>query len=180
MSARPLAIDGRFFQRQGQRAFLKAVTFGPFPLSEKLDPDAEFARMARAGFNAVRLYETPDRHILDTAHKYGLAVLASVPWASNQDFLGDRSLLVNAELAIIEFLSELGNHPALGAFLVGNEIPSDLVRWMGPTKVLEAVEHLIDVAKEEVPELLVGYANYPSTEYLEPRNADFTATVFRV
>lgn len=172
---RPITLDGRFFQRDGKRVFLKAVTFGPFPAGEELNPGAEFARMARSGFNSVRVYETPDRVLLDAAHTAGLTVIASVPWASGQDFLREGTFLTEAELKIVAFLAELGDHPALGFFLVGNEVPSNLVRWMGPSKVLTALEHLIDVAQKEAPDLLVGYGNYPSTEYLEPRNADFTA-----
>ncbi|NIP98196.1 MAG: glycosyltransferase, partial [Akkermansiaceae bacterium] len=50
------------------------------------------------------------------------------------------------------------------------------MRWMGPVQVRESLEDLIEACRAEAdPDLLIAYANYPSTEYLEPRNADFTA-----
>jgi GT2 family glycosyltransferase len=58
---------------------------------------------------------------------------------------------------------------------VGNEIPSDLVRWLGPRRVLDVLERLIRVGRDVAPGVLFGYANYPGTEYLEPANADFSA-----
>jgi hypothetical protein len=46
---------------------------------------------------------------------------------------------------------------------------------MDPLKVRKALEGLISLGKELAPDLLFAYASYPSTEYLEPENADFTA-----
>ena len=63
----------------------------------------------------------------------------------------------------------------MAAILVGNEIEKTLVRWMGPRKVRDFIERLIGIAKYAVPQALVSYATYPSTEYLIPRNADFIA-----
>ncbi len=170
-----LSIDGRFFRRGGQRVFLKTVTYGPFLKETPLDPRKEFPRIAAAGFNAIRVYETPDRHLLDTAVEHGLSVIASVPWNSTRDFVENASILSGAELAYTEFLETHQHHPALAAILVANEVPAELVRWMGPGKVRAALEHLIASCRSTAPHLLYAYANYPSTEYLEPRNADFTA-----
>ncbi len=170
-----LRLDGRFFRRGADRVFLKAVTYGPFPTDDPLDPRDEFPRIAAAGFNAIRLYEPPDRHLLDAAADHGLSVLASIPWPWTRDFLRDASHLTGAELAYAGFLETHQHHPALGAILVANEIPAELVRWMGPGRVRDAIEHLISACRTCAPHLLFAYANYPSTEYLEPRNADFTA-----
>jgi len=63
----------------------------------------------------------------------------------------------------------------LAGVYVGNEIPSDIARWIGPEKVKLTLEHLIETGKSIAPHLLFAYANYPSTEYLELENADFTA-----
>src|SRR5690606_17924024 len=58
---------------------------------------------------------------------------------------------------------------------VGNEVPADLARWMGPVRTRQAIEELITLGKELAPHLLFAYASYPSTEYLEPGNSDFSA-----
>jgi GT2 family glycosyltransferase len=46
---------------------------------------------------------------------------------------------------------------------------------MGPENVKHALENLIDIGRSVAPNLLFAYANYPSTEYLELENADFSA-----
>ena len=84
-------------------------------------------------------------------------------------------LLAAARAALQRGLLEVGGHPALAAVYVGNEVPADLVRWMGPLPVRRAIEGLIALGRQVAPHLMFAYANYPSTEYLEPENADFTA-----
>ncbi len=170
-----LRVDGRFLALGDERIFLKGVTFGPFPPDAALDPAVEFPRIAACGFNAIRVYTGADQHLLDSAHENGLLVLLGLPWDWNRDLLAEPRLRTEGTLRLLEFLRVHGSHPALGALLVANEIPSDLARWMGPAKVCEALEDLIDLCRAEAGDLLMAYANYPTTEYLEPRNADFTA-----
>lgn len=170
-----LRIDGRFFRRGGRRVFLKVVTYGPFPEDDCPEAGDEFPRIAASGFNAIRVYEAPNRRLLDTAAAHGLSVIATVPWSWSRDFLHDRALLCEGELAYAEFLANYQHHPALAAILIANEVPAEMVRWMGPTRVREALEEMIAYCRAVAPRLLYAYANYPSTEYLEPRNADFTA-----
>jgi len=170
-----LRIDGRFLARGRNRVFLKGVTFGPFPAGRELSPAEEFPRIADCGFNAVRVYTAPDQELLDTAAAHELIVLAGLAWEWGRDFLHEPKLRTEGELRLLEFVNRFGAHPALGALLVANEIPSDLARWMGPVAVRESIEDLLAACRAEADDLLVAYANYPSTEYLEPRNADFTA-----
>ncbi len=82
----PLTIQGRFFHRDGQRIFLRAVTYGPFDPEKPLDPVVEFPRIVAAGFNAIRLYHEPDRKFLNLARGHGLLVIATVPWNWNSLF----------------------------------------------------------------------------------------------
>src|SRR5262249_35033361 len=58
-------------------------------------------------------------------------------------------------------------------YLVGNEIPTTMVRWLGVRRVTEFVETLIRVGRAEGPNVLFSYASYPPTEYLLPQNVDF-------
>ena len=90
-----LTINGRFFENQGTPCFLNAVTYGPFPPDQQLDPAVEFPRITAAGFNAIRLYHAPSREELDLAEKNQLFIFAIVPWYSdslfteNPDTIGD-------------------------------------------------------------------------------------------
>ncbi|MFK7909325.1 MAG: glycosyltransferase [Akkermansiaceae bacterium] len=173
-----LQVDGKFFRAQGERVFLKIVTYGPFPdpRPESVSDDAvQLARIAAAGFNAVRIYEAPRPSFLDAARAAGLWVFVGLPWDWWRDFISNPSLFSKARMELIEGLKSWGGHDVVAGVFVANEIPADMVRWMGVTKVRSAIEELISLARATRPELLFAYANFPTTEYLEPDNADFTA-----
>ncbi len=167
--------DGKFFRSGSRRVWMQAVTYGPFPggWPESFEPD--FTRMVTAGYNVIRLYEMPDLRLLDAAAGYGLKVFGGLKWGQSTDFFSAPGIYSAAVITLAESLRETGTHPALAGIYVGNEVPADLVRWMGPLKVRRAIEQLISTGREIAPSLLFAYANYPSTEYLEPENADFSA-----
>ncbi|MCW1921967.1 glycosyltransferase [Luteolibacter arcticus] len=171
----PLSVDGKFFRSGGRRFDVRAVTYGPFPGGWPDDFAADFERIVAAGFNALRLYEMPDRRLLDAALAHGLRVFGGLRWPQAVDFLKDDRVLSAAQVSLAESLRALEGHRALAGVFVANEVPADLVRWMGPVQVRQALEGLIALGKELRPDLLWCYGNYPSTEYLEPENADFTA-----
>ena len=64
-------------------------------------------------------------------------------------------------------------HPAIFGYLVGNEISSTMVRWLGVRRVTEFVEPLIRIGRAIDPDVLFSYATFPPTEYLLPQNVDF-------
>lgn len=171
----PLSVDGKFLRSGGSRVELRAVTYGPFPGGWPEDFTGDFERIATAGFNALRLYEMPPRRLLDAAVAHGLRVFGGLHWPQAVDFLKGDRILAAAGVTLGEALREVEGHPALAGVFVANEVPADLVRWMGPVRVRRAIEGLISLGKELRPDTLWCYANYPSTEYLEPENADFTA-----
>jgi GT2 family glycosyltransferase len=127
------------------------------------------------GFDSIRVFTLPERDLLDAAGHAGLLVFAGLDWNHYTDFLVNPAHLSAANVQLATWLREQAGHPALAGVYVGNEIPSDLVRWMGPAAVREAIESLIELGRGIAPHLLFAYANYPSTEYLEPANADFSA-----
>lgn len=173
-----LQVDGKFFRAGGRRVFLKMVTYGPFadPRPGALGDDgAELKKMAEAGFNAVRVYDMPTAALLDAARNAGLWVFAGLEWQWSVDFVSKPGLISAAGLKLKEGLDARGDHEALAGVFVANEVPADLVRWMGVTRVRAVLEDLIALGRNLKPELLFAYSNFPTTEYLEPENADFTA-----
>jgi hypothetical protein len=58
-------------------------------------------------------------------------------------------------------------HPAVLCYVIGSEIPAPIVRWYGRHRVERFLKELYEVAKDEDPEGLVTYVNYPTTEYLQ-------------
>lgn len=170
-----LGIRGKFFIREGNVISVNAVTYGPFP-NPLPDHDTELGRVVKAGFNAVRIYEEPSEGLIAAASEHGLMVFAGVHWEWTRVFRGvdGERFFVEAKLRFAELLDRWGGHEALVGCYVANEIPSEIARWMGPVRVRESLEELIDFCRELAPGVLVGYSNYPSSEYLEPGNADFT------
>ncbi len=57
-------------------------------------------------------------------------------------------------------------HPALLCYALGNEVPAQIVRWLGPRGIGRYLERLYRIVKAEDPDGLVTYVNYPTTDYL--------------
>ncbi len=177
-----LQTAGKFFRRGGGKVYLSGVTYGPFgpgeadrwlPGPDRVQADLDLIRSL--GSNALRLYHAPPEWFLEACASRDLQCVVSLPWTDHVDFLSDRATRRQTLLAIRREAQRLGKRPEVSALLVGNEINTTLVRWLGPRRVLGFVEDLIDAAKQSAPETLVTYASYPSTEYLIPANGDFVA-----
>lgn len=175
-----VAIDGKFF-RVGQDRFLaRGVSYGPF--SPATDRDAfgtparvgqDFAAIRELGANLLRVYTVPPRWVLELAVEHRLRVLADVPWNQHSCFLNREPARREARHAIQSAARHLAGHPALFAISVANEIPPDIIRWSGAAAVEDFLDELIGLVKEVDPECLATFVNYPSTEYLRPRDPDF-------
>src|SRR6185503_18118145 len=75
--------------------------------------------------------------------------------------------------AVRDAVALCARHPAVFAFSVVNEIPSDIVRWSGARRVAQFIEELVAEAKAVDPECLCTFGNFPPTEFLRPQNIDF-------
>ncbi|MGI8757166.1 MAG: glycosyltransferase, partial [Acidimicrobiales bacterium] len=144
-------------------------TFRPGPDGDGHRPETverDFAQMAAHGLNAVRVYTVPPRWLLDAALRHGLRVMVGLPWEQHVAFLSDRRRARSIEERVRAAARACAGHPAVLCYAVGNEIPSAIVRWHGARRVERFLERLYRVVKEEDPDSLVTYVNYPSTEYL--------------
>jgi len=174
---------GKFFRRGNSKHWIKAVTYGPFEPRDSddigLPPEpvlqADLHSLAELGANTLRVYEPPPLSFLDACAEHGLQVIVSVPWEHHIDFLRDPQRRTEVIQSLKNTVVRYRGHPALIGYFVGNEIQATMVRWLGARKVKRLLEDLIDTGREADPGALFGYANYPSTEYLNPDNADFVA-----
>ena len=173
-------IDGRLFRVGARDWYLKGFTYGPFRpnrdgqhLPERVRMLEDFAHLRQLGANAIRLYHRPDVALLDDALEHDLRVLIDVPWEKHRCFFEDWDAQENAIRQVRKTARELGRHPGVFAISVANEIPHDIVRFYGAERVERFIEKLVDTAKDQAPDCLVTYTNYPSTEFLAPRNLDF-------
>ena len=180
--SRILTAGPSFRSEAGHKLILKGVSYGPFkpnsrqePLPEDAQVHADISHIAALGFNALRIYDAPSEVLLAACRQHELRIIAGIPWTQHVDFFTDKAVRADAIERVRLRARRLQSEPAVLAFCIGNEIEKTLVRWMGPEAVRLFLEKLVRVAKTEAPEKLVCYASYPSTEYLTPRNADFTA-----
>jgi GT2 family glycosyltransferase/DNA-binding beta-propeller fold protein YncE len=173
-SSARIAADGKFLRAGDERFLVKGVTYGTFA------PDAEgyqfpplpqiaadFRQMAELGINTVRTYTAPRRELLDAAAAEGLRVMVGLPWSQHVAFLDDRSLKRTIRRELAAKVAELGDHPAVLAFALGNEIPPGVVRWHGRMRVERFLRGLYDSAKSASPDSLFTYVNFPPTEFLD-------------
>lgn len=172
--------DGKFFRLGAEKFHVKGVTYGPFAPDEQGRPFAseeqtrrDFELIAGMNANCVRIYHTPPRWFLDLALEMGLKVFLDVAWPKNLNFVGVPDVTAAAHEAVRTAARDCGNHPAMFAISVVNEIPPDLVRFCGREKVEDFVDELVDLAREEAPQCLLTFANFPTTEYLRPKKVDF-------
>jgi len=186
--------DGKFFRLESEKFYVKGVTYGPFALNragEALpEPDqarADLELAAQLGTNCLRVYICPPGWFLDLAHELGLHLFIDVSWPKNMEFVHDLHIAEAARAAVRDAAARCGNHPAVFAISVVNEIPPDLVRFCGRDKIEQLIDELVRIGKTEAPECLFTFANFPTSEYLSPREIDFVCfnvylhdeTVFR-
>jgi GT2 family glycosyltransferase len=123
--------------------------------------------MAASGINAVRTYTVPPAWLLDLAAQHGLRVMIGLPWEQHVAFLDETVRARSIEKRVRAGVRACAGHPAVLCYAVGNEIPAAIVRWHGRRRIEAFLRRLYHAAKEEDPDGLVTYVNYPSTEYLE-------------
>jgi GT2 family glycosyltransferase len=174
-----VVVDGKGFRCGGRKWYARGLTYGPFRpqgrwhLPEPSQVLRDLRQMRRLGANALRIYHQPPVWFLDQALRHGLRVLIDVPWEKHRCFLEDWGAQRRARARVRHVARQLGQHPAVLAISVANEIPTDIVRFQGAKRIASFLDQLLEVAKEQHPECLVTYVNYPSTEFLAPRRSDF-------
>jgi glycosyltransferase involved in cell wall biosynthesis len=175
-----ITMSGKLFA-QGERSwYLKGLVYGPFAansngrhLPERPQLLRDLAHMRELGANCIRLYHPPPPSLLDDALEHGLKVMIDVPWEKHRCFFEDWTSQQDAINRVRQMAKELGSHPAVFAISVGNEIPHDIVRFYGAPRVARFIDQLLQAAREQAPQCLLTYCNYPSTEFLNPSVVDF-------
>ncbi len=173
-------VRGKFFYVGEEKFWVKGVSYGTFSIDEKGEErlarevvERDFALMAEHGFNVVRVHTGPPRWLLDVAQKNGLRVMVGLNWGEQMAFLDEKGRVDEITDKVRRWVRRCSGHPAVFCYSVGNEITSSIVRWHGRKRVEKFVQRLYHIAKEEDPDALVTYVNYPSTEYLRLPFLDF-------
>jgi beta-galactosidase/beta-glucuronidase len=131
-------VAGRFLLVDGQRFWVKGVTYGTFrpnargePYPDPVRVRMDFLAMRAAGVNTVRLYTPPPDWLADHRRRDGVVFLLPM-------FAGDRVAATTSTIRSAspicasgprEHSRRLADHPAMLLFSLGNEIPPLMVRW---------------------------------------------------
>ncbi len=167
-------LGGKFLWVGQEKLYVRGVTYGTFrpgmdgsafPSPKVVEHD--FSLMSANGVNAVRTYTPPPHWLLEIALKCNLRVLVGMQGERHYTFLHEKKMVREIRKQVRGAARACAGHPAVLGYLVANEIPASIVRWHGVSAVEKFVKQLRDEVKEEDPEALVSYANYPSTEYLD-------------
>jgi len=156
-------------------------TFAPrsdgelFPLPSVVHRD--FEQMAATGLNTVRTYTSPPPDVLAASSEFGLRLLAGIAYddwrcETHPGRAARRRIRDSARRALGTTLDRCAGRPEILALSIGNEVPSDVIRVHGIRAVEELLSELVEEAHEADPELLVTYANFPTTEYLRIEGQD--------
>ena len=175
-SVRPTrpTVRGKLLYRGDEKLYVRGVTYGTFrpdenglqfPCPEAMAED--FALMSEIGINGLRTYTMPPRWMLDMALQYDIGVMAGLPWEQHVAFLDEKDRAGSIVERIRQAVRDCGGHPAILCYAVGNEIPASIVRWHGRKRVEKFLFTLYDAAKQQDPEGIVTYVNFPTTEYLD-------------
>jgi len=167
-------LRGKFLWVGEEKFYIRGVTYGPF----RPHPDGhtypspkgvarDFALIAACGMNAIRTYNAPPRWLLDCAQEHGLRVMVGLQGERHFAFLEDKKALKDIRSQVNAGARACSGHPAVLSYTIANEIPAHIVRWHGARKVERFIESLFCSTKDQDPEGLFCYANYPTTEYLD-------------
>ena len=167
-------LRGKFLWVGEEKFYVRGVTYGPFrphqdghtyPSREGVERD--FALIAASGMNAIRTYNAPPRWLLDCAQEHSLRVMVGLQGERHFAFLEDKKALKDIRSQVNAGARACSGHPAVLSYTIANEIPAHIVRWHGARKIERFIESLFCSAKDQDPEGLFCYANYPTTEYLD-------------
>jgi O-antigen biosynthesis protein len=188
----PVVVDGKQFAAGGARFPFHGVTYGTFapreddgarfPTRDRIKRD--FVAMRERNFTVVRTYTEPPADLLDVGADWGLRVLAGVFWPDWRYLIGAsrrqaHRLARDAVVDVRAAARRLAGDERVLALCLGNEIPADVIRWYGTRSVARVITELARTVREEDPDRLVTYANYPTAEYLPLEDVDFlTFNVF--
>ena len=161
---------------------LRGPTVRGIPSAPRWRPISRNSRSA--GFTVVRTYTAPPPDVVEAAGNHGLRLLAGVFYSDWRYLMHGsprelRRVVAGAEREVRDAAHRYAGDPRILAVSLGNEVPADVLRWVGTHVVADTIRKLTKVVHDEDPGQLVTYANYPTAEYLPLECLDFlTFNVF--
>jgi GT2 family glycosyltransferase len=178
-----LVVRGKYIYDGVDKFFARGVSYGPFAPNSRGErypeperADADFTLIRDLDANLVRTYVPPPSWMFDLAIKHGLRLMVGMPWPFHMAFLDSREMMRDIRKTIREGVQQMRQFAeAIFAYSLGNEIRSDIVRWHGPPATSRFLAELYEIGKQNDPDGLFTYSNYPSSEYLDLSFLDFVS-----
>jgi O-antigen biosynthesis protein len=178
-------VDGKFFAAGGERFLFRGVTYGTFapradgelfPSRSQMERDV--SAMREVGFTVLRTYTLPPDELVEIAGEHGMRILAGVFYPDWRYLLGgsrreQRRVAKEARCEVRDAARRLAGDPRILGLSLGNEVPADVLRWYGIAPIARSIRSMVEVAREEDPDQILTYANYPTAEYLPLESLDF-------
>src|ERR1051326_7747605 len=112
--SRPIA-KGKFLFLDGEKFFVKGVTYGAFPpnsrghqFPEDAEVEKDFRLMRHAGINTILTYTLPERSLLVQAQENGIRVVVNIPWMGYVCFLQEKSYRDQIKREVRDAVRSLG------------------------------------------------------------------------
>ena len=177
-------VDGKFFAAGDERFLFRGVTYGTFaprgdgalfPSRDQMERD--LAAMREVGFTVLRTYTLPPEELIEIAGEHGMRILAGVFYPDWRYLLGgsrreQHRVAEDARCEVRTAARSLSGDPRILGLSLGNEVPADVLRWYGIGPIADSIRSLVEVAREEDPDQILTYANYPTAEYLPLESLD--------
>ncbi|HTY55204.1 MAG TPA: glycosyltransferase [Candidatus Binataceae bacterium] len=170
-----LVARGKYIFDGDDKFHARGVSYGPFRPNSRGEryPEPEraaedFALMREMGVNVIRTYVPPPDWMFELAANNGLKLMVGIPWPFHMAFLDSHEMSRDIRRTMRSAITAMRPHrETIFAYILGNEVRSDIVRWHGARRVSRFLSELRDIGKNIDSEGLFTYANYPSTEYLQ-------------
>src|SRR5688572_20718082 len=119
-------VKGKFIYKNGEKLYLKGVTYGTFePREDGVQfPEPHMVRkdlamMAQNGFNCVRTYTVPPLYLLDLAKDLGIHVMVGLPWEQHITFLDTPQSVNDIIQRVKNDVHNCNAHPAILCYTIG-------------------------------------------------------------
>jgi hypothetical protein len=139
----------------------------PYPSLQNIESDFDIIRRTRA--NTVLIYDAPPE-VLDLAERYGFEVI--YVFALDWHAIGgsEQSAITNR---IVERVAALRSKPALLAWVLGNEVPGQVLQSRGEAPIVTGLRDLYMAVKAADPSHPISHANWPPARHLDLSFLDF-------
>jgi len=153
----------------------KGITYGPFrpnsmgyPFPEEARVRQDFEMIAAMGGNSLRVYSVPHEDFASLAYENGHRLLIDIPWPKHLDIYRNRKRQKTCLEMVKEGMERIKDWPNVMGVILGNEVPSDLVRWAGVRRVESFLYKLYRTAHDIAPQIPIGYANFREPNLFAP------------